>query len=50
MMNIIQRLEDIVDDVGGIFNFILCVFIAGILAAAIMVLFVACAALYFKMT
>ena len=49
-MNIIQRLEDIVEDVGGIFNFILCVIIAGILTAAIMMLFVACAALYIKMT
>lgn len=34
----IRYLEDIVDSVGGIFNFILCVFIAGILAAAFMVL------------
>ena len=50
MMNIIQKLDDIVEDVGGIANFILCVIIAGILTAAIMVLFVACAALYFKMT
>ena len=50
MMKIIHKLEDIVEDVGGIVNFILCVIIAGILTAAIMVLFVACAALYIKMT
>lgn len=31
-------IEDMVDSVGGIFNFALCVIIAGILAALIMIL------------
>ena len=41
MTRILEVLEDMVDDVGSIFNLILCVFIAGILSASFMVL-IAC--------
>lgn len=43
---IIRFIEDIVDSVGGIFNFILCVFIAVILASAFMVLVACLIAIY----
>lgn len=35
----IRLIEDMVDKVGGIANFILCIFLAGILASAFIVLF-----------
>lgn len=44
----ITWLEDMVDSVGGIVNFILCVIIAGILTVAVMVLLASITALWIK--
>lgn len=44
----IRLLDDMVERVGGIVNFILCFIIAGILSTAVMVLLASVAALWMK--
>ena len=44
----IRILEDMVDKVGGIANFILCIFLAGILTSAFMMLLASAFMLYCK--
>ena len=50
MRQYIEKLEDIIDSVGGIGGFILCMLIAGIVAFALMTLAASVIMLYFKIT
>ena len=47
-MRMIRTLEDMIDSVGGFFNFALCVIIAGILTSAVMMLFASVFMLWLK--
>lgn len=48
MKEMIRFLDDIVDEVGGIANFILCIFLAGILTSAFMMFLASAFMLYCK--
>lgn len=48
MKTMIMWLEDMVDSVGGIVNFILCFVLASFMAALVLFLFALVAALYMK--